>query len=216
VEVSLKNCFALFLCFFVFANGAAALETDKCVFTVKCSNESQKFSLEFKSPTSDCTNDDMEVGFKSKRANRKLEMKKAWYFFTTHISKNPSSICKSDDKQGVPLAIYTAGKGRALAFLKTSGRPGLDRVNYILLNTKTGTVLDMGDLGSTKNSFVAVLKTAQGFKLRIVRDSLSFHDQVTCDCDAPFVDDWMQVSIKDDKVLYAWMENPDKVESVKP
>ncbi len=202
---------------------AIAQDKDKCVYSLKCLDEGRGFSLEFKSPTKDCTNDDMEIFYKTKALTRKLELKKAWYYFTGHIMKAQNSICKLDDKQTLPSAIYEAGKNRVIAFLRTSGRPGFDRVHYVLLNTKVGAVVETGDLGSTKNSFVPVIKSLGGYKLRIIRNSLSFSDQVACACDAGFVDDWMQVTVKDDKVSFDWAEKPEKPEikvdpkpSVKP
>lgn len=65
--------------------------------------------------------------------------------------------------------------------------------------------MDVVELGETKNQYVAVLKTKDGFKTRIIRDSLSFHKEVTCDCDAPFVDDWKLVSIVGNKIKTDWM-----------
>jgi hypothetical protein len=209
----LKGIVALaIVSFLLVTHLARAQDKDKCVYTLKCVGEAKSFSLEFKSPTKDCTNDDMEIFYKTKTLTRKLDLKKAWYYFTGHIMKAQNSICRSDDKQAAPSAIYDAGKERAIAFLRTSGRPGFDRVHYVLLNTKVGAVIETGDLGSTKNSFVPVLKSPTGYKLRIIRNSLSFSDQVACACDAGFIDDWMQVTVKDDKVSFDWMEKPEKLE----
>ena len=60
------------------------------VFT--CTVDQKTFRFVFRSVSNDCTNDDMQV-----TANNKvLNLPPAWYFETTDVSKNASSICKYD------------------------------------------------------------------------------------------------------------------------
>ena len=103
------------------------------------------------------------------------------------------------------FSAYSITSHKAIFFIKASGRPGHNFVLAVLLDTDTGTILDQKRLGRSRNNYVAVLKHKRGFKVRIIRDSLSFHKQVSCDCDAPFVDDWMEINIKGNKILSGWI-----------
>ena len=175
----------------------------KCGFTLRCENDGKKFSIAFKSASGDCNEDDMSVSFTAGDSTQKLALKTDQYFYTDHISKTQPSICQGEGQVN-RFAAYSIGGNRALLFLRSSGRPGYDHVLTVLLDLQAGKVLDVKDLGPSKSDFVAVLKTEKGFKVRIVRDSLSFHKDVTCDCDAPFVDDWLEVSVAD-KIHTDWL-----------
>ena len=182
----------------------SASAKENCNFLLQCELEGQKFSIDFSSPSGDCAEDDMTALFKTSAGNHGLKIPPNWYSFTNHIAKSQPSICK-DTSLPNEFAAYAAGKQRALLFLKASGRPGYDNVMAILLDTEKGDVLDHKILGNSKNNYVAVLKHKNGFKLRLIRDSLSFHKEVNCDCDAPYVDDWLQVSISRDKIQSGWL-----------
>jgi hypothetical protein len=174
----------------------------ECRFHLECTNQNDHFSLDFRSKTNDCSDDNTQAVFKKGDQSVTLDLPQNWYFFTDHITKTQPAVCA--DKSDRPFAAYRVGKHRALLFVKSSGRPSYDNVTVVLLDTAQGKVLDHKDIGSTRNNFVAVLKSGRGFKVRIIRDSLSFHKLVTCDCDAPFVDDWMQVGVKGDKIFSYW------------
>lgn len=181
----------------------AFADNNSCQFNLNCENGGKQFTIEFKSKSNDCSADDAEGNFKYGKLTKKLDIKPDWYVFTDHVSKTQVSICHND--KNIPFTAYSITPDKALLFVKSSGRPGYDKVNAILLNTLYGDVLDKKVLGSTKNNFVAVLRSKNGLKLRLIRDSLSFNRLVTCDCDAPFVDDWMQVDVKGEKIQSAWM-----------
>ncbi len=187
-------------------NSFAANETNQCVFSLNCENGGTKFSLKFKSPTNDCTNDDMQISYEKSKKSQNLGLPKAWYMYTPHIAKIQNSICKSTEKGDLDFAAYSVNPTQAMFFVKKSNRPGLDQVVAVLMNSKNGKVLDTKLLGTSKNQYVAVLKSGKGFKTRIVNDALSFHDEVACDCDAPFVDDWLQVSVNNNKIETEWMK----------
>jgi hypothetical protein len=201
------NQIVALLCIFILGFGtfpAKADDKEKCQFKLDCSVNGEDFSIEFKSPSQDCTADDMEVFLNANGNTKKLDIKPDWYFYTSHISKTQSSVCKSPS-QSDPFAAYSVGKNKVLFFVKASGRPDFDNVMAILLDPSSQKVLDTKVLGSSRNHFIAVLKTKRGFKTRVVRDSLSFHKEVTCDCDAPFVDDWMEVTVTKNKINAVWM-----------
>ncbi|HRK06605.1 MAG TPA: hypothetical protein PLZ57_02450 [Pseudobdellovibrionaceae bacterium] len=139
----------------------------------------------------------------SARVNKTLALPKDWYIFTSHISKTQSSLCKLSSS-AIETTAYAADKNHIMLFLKSSGRPGYDRIHVALLNSKSGELVDFKTLGQSKNQYVAVLKGKMGYDLRIIRDSISFHQAVTCDCDAPFVDDWMQIYVRKGKLVTSW------------
>jgi hypothetical protein len=177
---------------------------DQCLFELQCKLADKSFSLSFKSPSNDCSEDDMKVYLKSDSETTELGIKPNWFFYTDHISKTQPSICEGSKKSNA-FAAYEIDSDRALLFLKSSGRPGLDVVLAVLIEVQRKKVLDSIELGRTRNQFVAVLKTKTGFKTRIVRDTLSFHKDVSCDCDAPFVDDWMAVTVSKEKIKTSWI-----------
>jgi hypothetical protein len=189
-----------------FSSLAMAAKKPECKFELACEIGQQKFSLEFKSPSGDCAEDDMILNFKTVGAIEKLNLHPEWYFFTEHISKTQSSVCK-EAPNGNAFAAYPAEGKYVLLFMKASGRPGYDRVIGVLIDPSTRKVLGSVDIGQSRNQYIAVLKTEKGYKVRVVRDSLSFHKDVTCDCDAPFVDDWKQVQVQDGRIVVDWL-NP--------
>jgi hypothetical protein len=185
-------------------NKSSKKSDEGCEFTLACENGGKKFSLTFKSVAGECTEDDMKLSFESEGKSHDLGIKPDWYDFTDHISKTQESICS----QGLhAFTAYSLDSKTAILFVKENNRPGYDLVTVILLDTQNEKTLDTKKLGETRNNYIAVLKTKNGFKVRIVRDSLSFHKEVMCDCDAPFVDDWMGVQMtKDHKIKADWLK----------
>jgi hypothetical protein len=183
--------------------GTAEAKVNSCEFKLICSHVGNPFSVQFKSPSGDCTEDDMDVTLAREGVAKNLPIKKDWYMFTEHISKTQSSLCKAEG-QNSDFAAYAVDDNRVLLFAKSSGRPGYDQVHALLLDVKSGELSDHKRLGTSRNNYVAVLKQKNGFKVRIIRDSLSFHQQVSCDCDAPFVDDWMEISVSKGKIKTSW------------
>lgn len=183
---------------------SVAFSADPCDFKLKCKNNGKEFFLTFKSASGDCTEDDMELFAEFNQTSEKIDFKKEWYAFTDNVSKTQTSLCK--DATGYrEFAAYSVGKNLALLFVKSSGRPGYDKVNAILFDTSSQKVVDSKMIGLSKNSFVAVLKHNSGFKVRIVRNSISPIKEVNCDCDAMYVDDWMFVSVAKGKLAADWV-----------
>lgn len=181
----------------------AEAKVNSCEFKLLCSGVGLPFTIHFKSPSGDCTEDDMDVILERDGVGKNLPLKKDWYMHTDHISKTQPSVCKAEG-QSNDFAAYAADDRHILLFAKSSGRPGYDQVNALLLDAKSGALSDYKRLGASRNNYVAVLKHQRGFKVRIIRDSLSFHQQVSCDCDAPFVDDWMEISFSKGKIKTNW------------
>jgi hypothetical protein len=97
---------------------------------------------------------------------------------------------------------YAVDASRALVFTHWSGRPGYDRVGAFVVDLATGRlVAAAGDLGESKNRYLAFLRTKAGYRVRLVRDWL---EGVVCDCDARAVDDWREVVVAGDVLRTAW------------
>jgi len=183
---------------------------DRCHFYLECSPPGQdKFSIELKSVSGDCSEDDMEVYLNKKNQKLKMNIKPELFYYTDHISKTQPSICKGKDKKGKAklwsFAAYMVSKNEALFFIKSNGRPGYDNVNAMLMNVISGQVVDWKTLGGSKNSFILVLKSKNGFKLRIVNNSLSLAGKTFCDCDAAVVDAWLEILVKKGKIITRWI-----------
>ncbi|MBC7712443.1 MAG: hypothetical protein H7177_03845 [Rhizobacter sp.] len=173
-------------------------------FHIECRQNDRSFSLDFSSPSKDWTEDDMAITFiKSNEAGKVLKVPAKTFYYTDNISKTQDALCKND-KQVNTFAAYTVNENLMVMFVKSSGRPGLDMVHAILVDTKEGAVVDSKELGRSKNHYVAVLKAKNGFKLRLARDSKSLNKLVTCDCDASIVDDWMEITFKKNKIISSW------------
>lgn len=170
-----------------------------CGFSLSRKVSNNAFAIRFKSVTNDCNNDDMEATFTAGSQSKKVSIAQSWYYFTPHIAKDLDPVCK--DKAGVQLfSAYKVANSKVLFFIKRSGRPGCDNLVVFLLNPKSRAILDALTLGPSRNVFVPVLPDKNAFKTRVIRDSMSFHNEVTCDCDASFVDDWMVVEVINDKI----------------
>lgn len=176
-----------------------------CSFVLNCQHESARFDLAFHSESGDCPEDDMSIRYTNPNSqlSQTLALPKDWYFFTSHISKTQKSLCKLSSS-GAETTAYAVDKDHVMLFVKSSGRPGYDLVHVALLKSKTGELVDFKTLGQSKNQYIAVLRGKMGYDIRIIRDSKSFHQAVNCDCDAPFVDDWMQIYVRKGKLMTSW------------
>jgi hypothetical protein len=124
----------------------------QCEFKLDCENAGAKFSIDFTSTSDDCSNDDVIATFEGGGISQNLQFKKHLYLFTNHITKSLSSSCNS---KGEEFAAYSVDKNRILLFVKSSGRPGYDRINLALIKTTSGKLLDFKSLGVTRNNYVA-------------------------------------------------------------
>ncbi|MCX6117882.1 MAG: hypothetical protein NT027_10085 [Proteobacteria bacterium] len=190
---------------FLILGSAPCFSEEKCQFTLNCKSDKETFNLSFESPTKDCSEDNMEVFFTKDTVSKKLDLSKNWYLYTKHVSKGLNSVC-NDSSRIEGFTAFRSAENRVLFFIKHSGRPSYDKVNAFLLDSKSGTVIDSMELGTTKNNYVAVFSHKNGFKARLIRDSLSLDNQVNCDCDAAFIDDWMQITVVKDKIKKSWIK----------
>lgn len=183
---------------------SGASKADTCEFVLRCEHFGQSFGVRFKSTSGDCTENDMEVSFLRGDSQKALDLAKDWYLFTENISTTQKSVCR-DEKGKSEFSAYAFDRKHIFLFVKSSGRPGYDPINVVVLDTEKGELSDVKRIGSSKNQYLALLKTKRGFKTRIIRDSLSLVKNVNCDCDAAFVEDWMEVSFSKGKVRTSWI-----------
>lgn len=167
-----------------------------CNFEVKCEN----FSLRFKSPSGDCVEDDTKVTLHtlSGSAPVDLPIKEAWFIETSNIG-NINSTCSSTSYSQFPAYDLGAYK---LFFLRYDGRPGFNIIQALVLDSKTAKVVDQIELGRYMRNTLGILKTARGYKLRVIKGVLK---EMNCDCDAGVEEAWMEVSFKNKKLHKRWL-----------
>ena len=182
------------------AAATPAAVQNNCGFTITCPADGMNFTLKLASKSNDCTEDDMEVSFKSGEGKReeKFKLWSDWYFDVRNVGTERSTC--TGGKEEYP--VFKLDASHALLFLRSSGRPGYDFVNAVVMNYKTGEISDQKKLGQSMRVFTGLVKTAKGFKLPLVRD---FIKGMTCDCDAGFVEGWMNISVVSGKIKTTWL-----------
>jgi len=180
-----------------------------CDFSMQCVQNSKKFTLEFtsKSQAPYCDMDDMQLYWSSNGKKKNLNIPENSFFPTHNASRSLPSICED-------YAVYELTANKVVLFVKVSDRPNWDHVLAIVLDTKEGKILDHKDLGKSKNVTIGVLKSDKGFKLRLVRDSLSVRDQISEDTDAAYIEDWMKISVTNGKISSGWLDESGPFDSI--
>ncbi|MES2526546.1 MAG: hypothetical protein V4598_05640 [Bdellovibrionota bacterium] len=169
---------------------------ETCNFNVTCSD----FNLDFKSPSGDCTEDDMVVSLDRKGKQTDLVLPKNWYSPLSNMIEE-GQVCKKK----LPFPVYVAGKNH-LMFLRYSGRPGYDQILAVLINTESGKVLDQKELGRIKRErFVAMkIKNGVGFRIPLVK---TYFKEVPCDCEDSFMEGLMEVKVVGNKIQHKWVNH---------
>lgn len=185
----------LILLLLLITSAHAETPKSKCSFSAKCTLDKKEFELKFNSPSEDCTEDDMELVFQSGRFAQKFNIPKNWYTGLPHIAEGGAPVCGD-------MPAFQTGKNQILVFVKSSGRPSYDKVEALLIDTDKGALLDHKVLGQSKNEAIAIIPTKTGYKVQIVREYLK---NVKCDCDASFVDDWLEVTVQKKKIANRWL-----------
>ncbi|MCY1017361.1 hypothetical protein [Pyxidicoccus sp. MSG2] len=183
---------------------AAPAPADNCDFKLECQLGAHAFSVGFDSESGECVEDDMRAFVETSGGKVELPLEKAWYRSISNLADG-ESICHLTGARGPDSAVsaFAVDEHRALVFFTQDGRPGYDSVGVVLIDTATGKVLDVKQrLGQSKDSMVAILKTPRGYKLQLVRESLSV---VRCDCSAAFADDWMSIEVVNGRIRARWM-----------
>jgi hypothetical protein len=175
----------------------SAMAHPKCDFSLKCKTGKSQFNITFNSPSSDCTFDDTVV----KMNDKKLLVPGDWYFDVQNVGPE-KGICSYGPDNDYP--IFALGNDQALMFLKSSGRPGFDVIAAVLLDLKQNAVMDYKKLDrSVRNSFGPV-KTKIGFKLPLVKSHIK---GMRCDCDAAYIEGWMEVTAEKGKLQTSWLKD---------
>ncbi|WP_163997787.1 hypothetical protein [Pyxidicoccus caerfyrddinensis] len=187
-----------------FAAHASEPAASDCDFRLECRLGARAFSVGFDSASGECVEDDMRAFVETSGGKTDVPLEKAWYRSISNLADG-ASICRVAGA-GVPVSevsAFAVDDHRALVFFTQDGRPGYDSVGVVLIDAATGKVLDVKQrLGQSKDSTVAILKTPRGYKLQLVRESLSV---VRCDCSAAFADDWMSVEVVNGRIRARWM-----------
>lgn len=166
-----------------------------CNFEVKCEN----FRLTFKSASGECVEDDTKISFTRlpEGTATTIPVKEAWFIETANVGNVPST-CSSTSYPQFPA--FDVGSYK-LIFLRQDARPGFNLIQALVIDPKTGKVIDQLELGRYMRDTLGILKTPRGYKLRMVK---GFLKEMNCDCDAGIEEAWMEVSFKKNKILKRW------------
>lgn len=178
---------------------ASSINAGQCAFQMTCVRGKQAIVMDFKSPSGDCTEDDMQATLTVGSQSAAIGFPPEWYSPLVHMLKTPTD-CRDKDEA---VAGYFLDESHLLFFLTSSCRPGFDNVIAALVSVKEKKLLQSIDLGKSKETLIPILKTAHGFKLRVVREHLA---EVQCDCSAGFFDDWLEVRFVKNKLTSSWMK----------
>ena len=187
------------LLFIIFPIISFSQTSEKCNFEITCEN---KFKLEFKSKSGNCADDDTSIQFNHENTSNPLSITPAWFYEMENIG-NIESTCKSTHYQSYPIFIKN---DQALIFIRKNNRPGYDLILAILINSKSGKVLDNVELGQYMRSTFGLVKYKAGYKMRMVSGS---NKDMRCDCDASFDEGWLEVKIEKNKIKKNWINHKD-------
>jgi len=170
---------------------------EACDFSIQCKAPNSNFSVSFKSRSKDCTEDDQEAFLETGGKSAKLNLPAAWYLDTTNVG-NLAATCKAGDDE---YPLFPAGGSQYLLVLRSSDRPNLDKVSVALLDVAQSKVLDVQTLGASEKLSTGVLSDGKIFKIQLVKDNLK---EMRCDCDAAFVEGWMEFQALNGKIEKHW------------
>jgi len=171
---------------------------NQCDFTIKCQSPKQAFSIILHSPSNDCTNDDQEIYLQTNGKKTKLQLLRAWYFDIDNVGNQPS-VCKS----GYPeYPLFPLVGSQVLMILRSSNRPNYDEVTAAIIDVSKAKVLDYQILGTSQKRSTGVLINGNKFKIQLVKEYLK---EMRCDCDAAFVEGWMEFQIINGKIQKHWL-----------
>jgi len=168
-----------------------------CDFSVQCQFQKQAFSISFKSPSKDCSSDDQEIFLQANGKTSKLKLPPQWYYDISNVG-NQSTSCKSGYEE---YPLFPLEGSQALLVLRWSDRPGYDKVGVAVLDLAKSAVSDFQILGSSEKTSTGVLVEGKKFKIQLVQEDLK---QMRCDCDAAFVEGWMEFWVANGKIEKSW------------
>jgi hypothetical protein len=180
---------------------ALALAQAPLVTETKC----QGFSLISTSPSGDLLEDDERLEVQVEGARVPVPLAPAWFTGAGARSRSPKLRCSDG------LAAWEVRPDVVVLLLSRSGRPGLDRVSFALVDLrrrKTLAVLDApwelasGRVESQKGvTFSFVLRDAPGgLDVRLVREWLPDDDSLES-----AMQDWLAVRVKGDRLTARWL-----------
>jgi hypothetical protein len=193
----MKKTLLLVMCLFPVL-GMAQKNENQCDFTIQCQFPKQTFLIIFHSPSQDCTNDDQEIYLQSNGKKSKLQLPKAWYFDIDNVGNQPSI-----GKSGYPeYPLFPLEGAQVLIILRSSSRPKFDNVAAAILDISRAKVLDYQILGASEKASTGVLVNGEKYKIQLVKEYLK---EVRCDCDASYVEGWMEFQITNGKIQKHWL-----------
>lgn len=173
---------------------------------IHCNWNSKSFVLDFKSKSNDVSNDDMVLILTTTTGKKvKLNIPLAWYHSEQMTAYKVNSLC--------PNLIVTSSRvpNHVLLWLAKDNRPDFDKLCLILMNIKTGQVLDqkinvapiksIESDGQENTTHLTLKKNGNGVAIRLVREVL---EQTNDDSAYNDIEDWMEITIQNAHLKNTW------------
>lgn len=195
-------CFALTL--FVPSTSVVAASSAVAAspaWTAVCENERHHFVLDFKSPSGDVEQDDMNVVFTWDHNNPvKLRIAPAWFEPGAYES-DTKSLCRN-------VGGFVLEANRIVVLIKKNGRPNFDRIAAILIDGNTGHILstinDVGELYGVvvddPDSKAVLVTDKNGYKILLIRE----WRQDKNDFSEFGVPGWRRLTVRNNILVAAW------------
>ena len=189
--------------FLMLVSASLVQAEDACRFRLECENGQRKFDVLFVVQSNECEEGAAGISLeKPGNSPVTLQVRNEPYMETGNLG-NGRPICHSHDHVSATYPAFAVDDERVLLFLRFDARPHYDRIGAVLVDVEKGRVLSYEpDLGATKSAAAALLKTKTGYKLRLVKEYLK---EVNCDCEAAFVDEWMEVYVEGNHLRWRWL-----------
>lgn len=174
----------------------------KCSFRIQCKANGKEIAFDYITKGNVCNQSNpgaLLLTTKNKRYDLGI---KGYTLKKTEDFGNSKKIC---DVGGRKYPAKILPKNKLVLFLRSENLPGYDKLGAVLIDIKENKILTFtSNLGQIKNTNFAMLNTDDGLKTRLVKQTVK---GVRCDCDAAYVDDWKEISVKNNLFKVKWMES---------
>jgi hypothetical protein len=153
------------------------------------------FELVSRSLSGDAFEDDMTLTLVFDEQRVAVALPQALYT-PRHPLANVTNLCSS-------FTAVSAGPDRVLLFLSRNSRPQFDRLDIALIDTAHHRIIDTRtDIGEIKSDDDLLIIRGT-FDVRLIREYL---DNPGCDCAEAAIEDWMRITVTNDKIVTAWIK----------
>jgi hypothetical protein len=181
------------------SSALTADETPLAAWSASCRSPLDAFEVSIVSASGDAYEDDMTIVLSvSSKGSLRIPLSPAMYQPRSSL-QNVENLCDN-------IAAVDVGTDRALIFLSRSNRPDVDRLDVVLVDIRRLLILDTKpDVASIKTKdpvFVLRRIATESFDVRLIKEHIA---DSGCDCEAQEIEDWMRISVRDNRIQTRWM-----------